>query len=103
MVKGKKKPQRVKHVPQRSCIVCRRKTDKRQLTRIVRTADEGVVVDPTGKRNGRGAYICDHPDCWQKLTTDSKWLNQALKTEVTQAELAAIAALQPGPNEVGAM
>ena len=42
MVKGKKQPQRQKHVPQRSCIICRRKTDKRQLTRIVLTADEGM-------------------------------------------------------------
>lgn len=102
MVKGKKQPRRPKHVPQRSCIVCRRKVDKRQLTRIVRTADAGVVVDPTGKRNGRGAYVCDQPDCWEKLTTNANWLNQTLKTEVTTAELAAIAALQPAQNDVGA-
>jgi predicted RNA-binding protein YlxR (DUF448 family) len=103
MVKGKKQPRRQKHIPQRSCIVCRRKTDKRQLVRIVKTADEGIIVDPTGKRNGRGAYVCDQPACWEKLTTNASWLNQALKTEVTQAELTAIAALQPIQDNAGAM
>jgi predicted RNA-binding protein YlxR (DUF448 family) len=102
MVKGKKQPRRAKHIPQRSCVICRRKVDKRQLTRIVQTADAGVLVDPTGKRNGRGAYVCEQPICWDKLTTNPKWLNQALKTEVTTTELTAIAALQPTQSEAGA-
>lgn len=102
MVKGKKQPRRPKHIPQRSCIVCRRKVDKRQLTRIVRTAEAGVLVDPTGKLNGRGAYVCDQIVCWEKLTTNANWLNQALKTEVTTEELTAIAALKPAHSEVGA-
>jgi hypothetical protein len=102
MVKEKKQPRRPKHIPQRSCVVCRRKVDKRQLTRIVQTIDEGVVVDPTGKRNGRGAYVCEQSACWEKLTTSANWLNQALKTKVTTAELTVIAAQQPAQNEVGA-
>jgi predicted RNA-binding protein YlxR (DUF448 family) len=102
MAKGKKQPRRTKHVPQRSCIVCRRKVDKRQLTRIVRTVDEGVLVDPTGKRNGRGAYVCEQPVCWQKLTESAHFLNQSLKTDVSAAELEQIAAQQPIQNEVGA-
>jgi len=82
---------RPKHVPQRSCVVCHRKLDKRQLTRIVRTADADIVIDPTGKRNGRGAYVCEQSACWDKITQDGRLLNRALKTEVTDVELAAIA------------
>jgi predicted RNA-binding protein YlxR (DUF448 family) len=54
-----------KHIPQRSCVVCRTKDAKRGLTRLVRT-DAGLVIDPTGKQNGRGAYLCHNPVCWQR-------------------------------------
>lgn len=101
MGKRQKQPRRTKHVPQRTCIVCRRKVDKRQLTRIVRTPDDGVVVDPTGKRNGRGAYVCEQPDCWDKLTENGHLLNQTLKTSVTTTELAAIAAFKPEQRGMG--
>lgn len=87
-----KQPMRRKHVPQRTCMVCRRQVDKRQLTRIVRTPDSGVVVDPTGKRNGRGAYLCDQAACWDKVVRHAGILNQALNAQVSEAELAAIAA-----------
>ncbi|CUS03976.2 conserved protein of unknown function [Candidatus Promineifilum breve] len=85
-------PARRKHTPQRTCIVCRGQFDKRRLTRIVRTPDAGVLVDPTGKRNGRGAYLCDQPACWAKVIRHAGILNQALNAAVTEAELAAIAA-----------
>ncbi len=98
---GKKKRQaRRKHVPQRSCIVCRRKDEKRQLTRLVRTPDEGVVVDPTGKRNGRGAYLCRRPACWDSVLQNARLLNKALKTAVSRAELDKIAAYKPAVSEV---
>jgi predicted RNA-binding protein YlxR (DUF448 family) len=83
---------RQKHVPQRTCIVCRQQFDKRRLTRVVRTPDSGVLIDPTGKRNGRGAYLCDQSACWEKAIRHAGILNQALNTQVTEAELAAIAA-----------
>lgn len=93
---GKKKGQRRgKHIPQRTCIVCRQKYDKRRLTRLVRTPDEGIVVDPTGKRNGRGAYLCDQPSCWDNLLQDVWLLNQALKTTVSDAEMKKIAEGKP--------
>jgi predicted RNA-binding protein YlxR (DUF448 family) len=81
---------RQKHVPQRTCVACRRQLDKRQLTRIVRSTDAGVVIDPTGKRSGRGAYLCDQPECWEKALGKARLLNQALNTELTEAELAAL-------------
>jgi predicted RNA-binding protein YlxR (DUF448 family) len=89
---GQKKQRRPKHIPQRTCIVCRRKVDKRLLTRVVRTPDAGVIVDPTGKRNGRGAYLCEQAACWDKITENSRLLNQALKAETSEEELKAIAA-----------
>jgi len=96
---AKKQPQRQKHIPQRSCVVCRQKYDKRQLTRIVRTADEGVVVDPTGKRNGRGAYLCYQTTCWDKIFQKKSLLDQALKTNVTPLELEALTAHKPATTD----
>jgi predicted RNA-binding protein YlxR (DUF448 family) len=91
----KKQPRPQKHIPQRTCIACRQKFDKRQLTRLVRTADEGVVVDPTGTRNGRGAYVCNQPACWDKILRKSGLLDQALKTTLTPLEVEALVAHKP--------
>ena len=77
---SKKLVQRVKHIPQRTCIGCRTVMAKRQLVRIVRTAD-GVLVDPTGKLAGRGAYLHDRRSCWESGLAGS--LAHALKTELT--------------------
>jgi predicted RNA-binding protein YlxR (DUF448 family) len=62
----KKKLTRQKHVPLRTCIACRETKPKRELIRIVRLADGAVVVDETGKQNGRGAYLCRQYTCWQE-------------------------------------
>jgi hypothetical protein len=91
----KKKPARPRHVPQRTCFVCREKRDKRQLTRLVRTPEGSVLVDPTGKQNGRGAYLCEQIACWNKVLADGRLLSQALKTSVSADDLVAIAAQRP--------
>ena len=57
---------RPRHVPQRTCIGCRQEAGKRALIRIVRTPDQRVVVDETGKANGRGAYLHSLRPCWEK-------------------------------------
>jgi len=90
----KKQPKRLKHIPQRTCIACRQKIDKRHLTRIVRTPDEGIIIDPTGKRNGRGAYVCEQAPCWDKII-NTNLLANALKTEVTLDEKAEINKQRP--------
>lgn len=95
MAKKKQGPRRTKHIPQRSCVVCRQKFDKRRLTRLVHTVDVGVVVDPTGKQNGRGAYLCDQLACWEKALNNISVLNNALHAEISEAEKAAIAAHRP--------
>ncbi|MGE5073053.1 MAG: YlxR family protein, partial [Anaerolineae bacterium] len=80
---SKKPVQRVKHVPQRTCVGCRTVLAKRQLVRIVRSAD-GVQVDPTGKLAGRGAYLHDRRSCWEAGLKGS--LARALKTDLTVAD-----------------
>jgi predicted RNA-binding protein YlxR (DUF448 family) len=54
-----------KHVPLRTCIACREVKAKRELVRVVRTAD-GIVVDERGKVAGRGAYLCKARKCWRE-------------------------------------
>lgn len=79
-----------RHVPQRMCVVCREVQGKRALIRIVRTPADGVLVDATGKRAGRGAYLCQRRSCWQRALS-SNALNRALRTTLTETELAALA------------
>lgn len=85
-------------MPQRTCIICRRTDAKRALHRIVRTASgEGVQLDPKGKLPGRGAYLCDNPQCWQGAVEGGA-LAKALKTTLTVDErqsLGAFAATLP--------
>ena len=57
-----------KHRPQRSCVVCRDKMDKRKLTRLV-FAEENLRIDESGKMNGRGAYLCSNTSCWEAAAT----------------------------------
>lgn len=83
-----------KHIPQRMCVVCRASSAKRTLVRLVRTADEGLQVDPSGKRNGRGAYLCHQATCWQRAF-NSEVLDKALKTTLTQADRARLREAAP--------
>ncbi len=76
---------RPKPIPQRTCVVCRQTAAKRTLIRIVRTADAGVQVDPTGKQNGRGAYLCNQAVCWQRAI-DGDVLAKALRTTLTDED-----------------
>jgi predicted RNA-binding protein YlxR (DUF448 family) len=74
----KKQPGRRKHIPQRTCIVCRTVRPKRNLVRVVRTPEGAVVLDETGKRNGRGAYLCRQRSCWDTALA-KRHLEHALK------------------------
>jgi predicted RNA-binding protein YlxR (DUF448 family) len=51
------------HIPTRTCAVCRTSRPKREMTRIVRTVDGSILVDETGRRPGRGTYVCSQPSC----------------------------------------
>jgi len=69
-----------KHIPQRTCVGCRTVLSKRTLIRLVRTP-AGVLVDATGKKNGRGAYLHDRRSCWERGLKGA--LANALKTDLT--------------------
>ena len=55
----------IRHVPQRTCVSCGVKRAKLSLIRIVRNSYGSVLVDGSGKLNGRGAYLCNNQDCWE--------------------------------------
>ena len=57
----------IRKIPQRRCVGCGQSKDKRELLRVVRSADGDISIDITGKKRGRGAYICDNIDCLNKL------------------------------------
>ena len=82
--KARKGP-RPKHVPQRTCVACRETGAKRGLIRLVRTPEGTVKVDPTGKHNGRGAYLCAWMRCWERGVNE-RVLGRALRLEGLTAE-----------------
>lgn len=87
----KRKGLKPRHVPQRTCIITRQTDDKRKLIRLVRTPEGAVEVDPTGKRNGRGAYLTADRAVWEKAL-GSNVLGRALKIEIGPTDLAALRA-----------
>ncbi len=78
-----KKPSKPKHIPHRTCVGCREVQPKRTLIRIVR-GPNGVEVDLTGKKPGRGAYIHNQQSCWEYALKGS--LAKALKVQLTAEE-----------------
>lgn len=92
----KKKP-RPKHIPERTCIGCRETRPKRELVRIVRNTTGAVEVDPTGKKSGRGAYLCRAKGCWEAALKKER-LDRALGINIAQEkrrELAQYAEMLP--------
>ena len=73
---------RAKHVPQRTCVGCRATGAKRGLVRVVRTLEDTVEVDATGTRDGRGAYLCAQPACWEAALKKGR-LGRALRATIS--------------------
>lgn len=69
-----------KKIPMRMCVACKEMKPKRELLRIVKSGEE-ISLDLTGKKNGRGAYICDSPECIARLKKQ-KLLNKVFSTAV---------------------
>jgi predicted RNA-binding protein YlxR (DUF448 family) len=85
----KAKPVRQKHVPIRTCVSCREPGAKRGLIRIVRSPEGDVRIDPTGRQNGRGAYLCEKQVCWERAIT-TPILNRALNTQLAPEALSSL-------------
>ena len=78
-----------KHKPQSTCIACRETREKWDLIRVVRTPEGQVIVDLTGKANGRGAYLCRNADCIDKGLRRER-VAKALKVTLSTEELATL-------------
>lgn len=72
-------------VPQRTCIACRSVRTKRELVRLVRTKEGNIEIDTTGKKEGRGAYICPDRACWEKALKGQQ-LERNLRTGLTRED-----------------
>jgi len=72
-------PGRLRHVPQRTCVACRQARAKRELVRLVRVPDGSVELDVSGRKAGRGAYLCVTPECWETGLKRGR-LEHALRT-----------------------
>lgn len=72
----------IKTGPQRTCMGCNEKKDKSELIRIVKNKQNEISIDRTGKKPGRGAYICDKVECLEKLQK-SKRLEKIFKLKIS--------------------
>ncbi|NLY51443.1 MAG: YlxR family protein [Firmicutes bacterium] len=68
-------------IPQRTCIGCRTVRPKRDLIRVVRTPEGEILLDPTGKQSGRGAYMCPDTACMERALK-KKQLERALEVAI---------------------
>ena len=75
-----------RRAPQRTCIACRSTEAKRGLVRVVRTPEGRVVLDATGKANGRGAYVHEARACWDDALKKDR-LARALKVSPAAEDL----------------
>ena len=67
----------------RMCVGCREMKEKRELIRVVRSPEGEVSLDPTGKKSGRGAYVCDNEECIKRCVK-GKLLNKTFKTFLSE-------------------
>jgi len=72
----------LKHVPERTCIACHEVKPKRELVRLVYSSEGVVEVDASGRKPGRGAYLCQSPECWHKGVNKGK-LEHALRGKIS--------------------
>lgn len=71
----------VKKIPMRQCTGCNERKEKKSLIRIIRTPEDEIAVDFTGKKNGRGAYICRSGECLEKAIRNHG-IERSLKTGI---------------------
>lgn len=91
-----------RRIPVRTCVACRTSGGKKGLLRVVRLPDgAGAALDPTGKRSGRGAYVCPTPECVAQALKQKK-LERSLKTPIADALADELrAAVEPEPASSG--
>ena len=73
-----------KKIPLRQCVGCNEMKSKKEMLRILKTAEEEVILDATGKLNGRGAYLCKNEECLKKAIKQ-KGIERSLKMNIDKA------------------
>ena len=73
----------MKRQPQRTCMGCNQKKDKKELIRIVKNKNDEITIDRTGKLEGRGAYICEYINCLERVVK-SKRLEKVLEIKISK-------------------
>ena len=62
-----------KKIPMRKCVGCQEMKSKREMIRVLKTENDEILLDATGKKNGRGAYICKSKECLEKAVYQEKY------------------------------
>lgn len=86
---------KLRKIPQRMCVGCREMRNKRELLRVVRSPEGQIDFDPTGKKAGRGAYICPQIDCLN-AALKGKRLQKALEHDIPAEVIAVLKERLPG-------
>ena len=68
-------------IPMRQCVGCREMKSKKEMIRVIKTPEDEIMIDATGRKNGRGAYICPSRDCLAKAIK-SKGLERSFKMSI---------------------
>ena len=90
----------MKSVPLRTCMGCNAKKTKNELIRIVKNSNNEIIVDKTGKQEGRGAYICNNVECLEKIKK-SKRLEKSLNIKISDEIFDKIKELVNGGEFIG--
>lgn len=77
---------KVKRIPQRMCVGCRQMRNKKDLIRVVRTPELEIMIDRTGKKSGRGVYICPNAECFNQAVK-GKRLQKSLEQDIPESVL----------------
>jgi predicted RNA-binding protein YlxR (DUF448 family) len=70
-----------KKIPMRKCVGCNEMKEKKELIRVLKTPEDEIILDTTGRANGRGAYICNNPECLKKAIKN-RGLEKSLKSHI---------------------
>ena len=90
----------MKNVPQRTCMGCNSKKEKKDLVRIVKNKENQIIIDKTGKQEGRGAYICKDEKCLDKVVK-SKRLEKVLEFKISENVYSELKNINNGGEYIG--
>ena len=71
----------IKKIPLRQCIGCGEMKNKKEMIRVLKTSEDEIILDATGRKNGRGAYLCPSMECFKKAVK-SKGLERSFKMAI---------------------